>query len=107
MVDSTLINQFLPNTEEFINHQAKVADFITSSKHLNLSNLTNILPVSVIEKILLIPILVNDIKNKIVWKYINDGEFSIKTVSWTNNEVVRPYPKAKLGHSEVKFNTKS
>lgn len=56
MDESALIHQILPNREDFINRPAKIADFITTNKHWSLSNLTNILPSPIIEKILLIPL---------------------------------------------------
>lgn len=49
-----------------------------------------------IDKTLLIPISINNIKDKIVWKFTNYGEFSIRTAIWANNYAVRPYAKAKF-----------
>lgn len=37
MNESPLIYKLLPNTDDFINHQAKVTDFVTTNKHWNLS----------------------------------------------------------------------
>lgn len=59
MDESSLTKIFLPSTKDFINHQANVTYSITPNKHWNLSKLKDILPSSIIEKTLLVPIPVN------------------------------------------------
>lgn len=39
MYESPLINKIMPNREEFIDSQAKVCNFVTSTKRWNLQNL--------------------------------------------------------------------
>lgn len=84
MDESPLINKILSNMEELINTQAKVSNFITSIKSGVFQS---------IQKIQKIPIPINDIEDRIAWKFTSDGDFSVKTAAWANNESSRPHQK--------------
>lgn len=49
----------------FINPQLKVSDLITITREWNLSNLKNILPQRILNKIYDIPIPINNIEDKV------------------------------------------
>lgn len=46
-------------------------------------------------KIIIIPIPVNDVEEKIIWKLTSDGTFSVKATTWTNNVSILPHPRVK------------
>lgn len=50
--------------------------------------------------ILNIPIPMNDIQDKLIWKFSSESSPSIiifsKTVTWTNNDQIYPHPRVKL-----------
>lgn len=66
----------------FIDHDAKISEFITPSRQWHLSVLEDILLKDIIDKTKAIPILVID--DKLPWKFIINGEFSVKTATWAN-----------------------
>lgn len=43
-----------------------------------------------------IPIPLNDMQDKIIWKYTADGNFSIKTATWANNDKIASHLRPKL-----------
>lgn len=52
---------------------------------------------NIVDKIINIHVPINDIQDKIIWKYTTpDENFSVKMVTWTNNDKILPYPRAKL-----------
>lgn len=65
--------------EALINKQAKVSNFITAAKKWNLQDLHNILPDNIIDKLSVIPIPLNNIEDKIAWKFTTHSEFPVKT----------------------------
>lgn len=65
MDDSSLINNICHNMNSFINPQLKVSDLITITREWNLSNLKNILPQRILNKIYDIPIPINNIDDKV------------------------------------------
>lgn len=50
------------------------------------------------------PYSINKIDDKLIWKFIPDGDFLVKTATWANNNTVPPLPKAKLLNSLWKLN---
>lgn len=37
-----------------------------------------------------------NVKDKLTWKFTSHGEYSVKTTTWTNNDLIHPYPKAEF-----------
>lgn len=75
---SPLVNKVKRHKIEFINNQAKVSDFIDITKKLQLQNRRNILWDDIVDKINHIPIPVNNIDDKIAWKFTSTGELPSK-----------------------------
>lgn len=50
----------------------------------------------------LIPTL--DIPDKITWKFMQDGNFILKSITWANNDNISPHHRAKLLHGIWKLN---
>lgn len=48
-----------------------------------------------VDKIISIPILINNIHDEVIWKFTPDGEFSVKAATWTNDD--------KISHSSTKL----
>lgn len=42
--------------------------------------------------------------DKLIWKFTPNGEFSVRIVTWANNEYTSPHPKAKLLKGVWKLN---
>lgn len=55
-----------------------------------------ILPATIVHKISNIHIPLNDIQDKIIWKYTVDGNFSVKKATWTSNE--KKFPSLELNY---------
>lgn len=62
----------------------------------NIDNLKGIIPTPLVNKIKSIPITISNIRDKLLWKYPNIGEYSNKIATWANNESIKSKPKAKL-----------
>lgn len=60
---SLIIN---PNMENIINKQAKVHDFTMPTKERNLDNLSNILPIYIINKIKIMPIPITNFEDNLI-----------------------------------------
>lgn len=66
MGESPLINKIIHNMAEFEDTQARVCNFITSTKRWILQNLTNILPDTIIDKISMILFMLITLKIKLL-----------------------------------------
>lgn len=51
------------------------------------------------KKIQTIPISINNIDDKIAWKFRTNGEFSVKIATWASNDFVGAHLKAKFINS--------
>lgn len=69
--------------------------FTEKNKTLNKDKLSGVLPKCIIDKHISILIPINEIQDKFFWK-TPDVKLLVKTVIWTNNDQIRPRPKAKL-----------
>lgn len=94
MNESPLIQNVHPDKRSVINHDDKVSHFIDDNNVWKFFELTKILPAH-IRKIVDTPIPINDI-HKIIWKYTTDCKFSVKTVTWANNDKIPPHLKQRL-----------
>lgn len=83
-----------PDMSNYIVENAKVSDFITSSRYWNNNSLVNILSDHIINKIKSIPIPIFYIKENIKWKFTSHGGFSVKSATWGNSNMITPHPKA-------------
>lgn len=72
----------------------KLSDFITPQKIGTLVTLDNILTNHIINKIKAIPIFISDIEDRIKWKFTSNGQFSLKSITWANNNNNVPLPRA-------------
>lgn len=63
-----------------INDQDVVGSVIAINKKRDLSALQNILPENIIKKVLRISIPINDVEDKIIWKYTTDSESLLKVL---------------------------
>lgn len=61
-----------------------------------LDNLKVILPDHIINFIRAFPIPIMNVDDRMIWKFSNDDQFSIKTVTYTNNDSIASHSKAKL-----------
>lgn len=66
MNDSLLINKVLPHTEDIVNNQDEVSDFITTNKHWVLADLEDTLPASIIEKFQLFLVPINNLEDNLI-----------------------------------------
>lgn len=96
MASSPLIDHVPEDSRTFINRNEKVSKFIDSARRWNLVELLGVLPTQIIENIQNILIPLSDVQDRIIWNYTNDGEFSVKTASWANNDKIIPHPRAKI-----------
>lgn len=64
MEDSPLFDKVIDGKENYVNHEAKVSEFIDSTKRWQLVNLRNCLPTDIINKISYIDIPINNIEDK-------------------------------------------
>lgn len=78
MAEFSLINNNRPNKEKVVNNQAKLTDFITTTKKWHLQDLKSILPDDLIDKIILIPISITNINEKIAWKFTAMVKFLLR-----------------------------
>lgn len=58
-----------------------------------LRDLSELLPKHIMEKIISIPIPLNNTQDKIMW---NDENYSVKRATWANNDRIHPQPKANM-----------
>lgn len=98
MDKSLLINKILSNSKEFINHRAN-CEFTATPESWNLSNL-KYWQQCVIEKI---QSPINNIDDKITWKFATYGESSVKIAN-VSTMTVKPYLAAKFINSIWKLN---
>lgn len=50
------------------------------------------LPNYIVDKIISIHIPINDIQDKVVWKFTSDEKFIVKTATWANNDKTIRHP---------------
>lgn len=74
-------------------HQAKVSQFVSSLKNWILDSLKEILPDDIINSISFIPIPTKNVRDEMI---SNDGQFSMKTATYADNETISPHFKAKI-----------
>lgn len=46
----------------------------------------------------------NDLQDKVIWKFVYDGKFSVKTANWPDYYKISPDPRVKLINSIWKLN---
>lgn len=85
-----LINRIKPNARHLIIENAIVSDFLTTKNHWDSSPFTNILLNQIINKIKAFPILITNLDDKIAWKFTSTEDFSVKTITWANNNHIPP-----------------
>lgn len=78
MDEYPVINKILPEKSHFMRHQARGYYCLSRFKTCNLDKLKDSWATNIINNIKPIPILIFNIKDKLVWKFINDGECSVK-----------------------------
>lgn len=74
------------------------------TKIRKLGSLSDLLLKHIVKKIISILIPLNDIRNKIIWKFSPDRKLSVKIATWTNNDKITPHPRAKLLNHIQKLN---
>lgn len=92
--DSPLIDKINLNMSHNTIENTEVSDFITSSKWCDINPLVNIFWNHIINKIIAIPTPISGIKDKIKEKFKSHGEFSVKSVTWANNDKITTHQKA-------------
>lgn len=74
----------------------KISRFIDKNKTWDIKKLNEILPKFIMDKIINIPVQLNDIKDRVVSKVTFDEKFSVRTIVWISNDEIPLYPRAKL-----------
>lgn len=73
MEDSPPVDKINQNTIHLIEKNVKVNDFITPTKHWEADSLVNILSITRLN-----PIRISDFDDRITWRFMLHGGFSIK-----------------------------
>lgn len=60
------------------------------------SNLHKSIPSQIIDVIKTIHAPIKEVEDRLTWKFTGHGEYTVKTVTWTNNDFIHPHRKAKF-----------
>lgn len=93
-----------PNRGHVIIENAKVRDFIISSKRWNTSSLANISLNDILNKIKSHSYRIITLDDRVGMKFTSNDEFLVKIEKWANNDKTPQHLKAKLLNSLWKFN---
>lgn len=73
MKESSLIYKIPPGTRSNISGTITMISFINNVKMWNIEKLKNCLPNYIVDKIMSIPLPINYILDKIIWRFTSDG----------------------------------
>lgn len=104
MKDSPLINKIKQDSILYINQEVKVNYFIVEKKNWKVENLKDCLLEETLKDIYGTPNPINNIDDKLSWKFTSTSNFSVTTETWANNTYIKHHPKAKFINSLQKLN---
>lgn len=70
-----------PDKAYYINKEARVCHFTDETKNWNIYNLSGCLPKDIIDETKYVPIPINNIEDKLIWKFTSGGDFFVKTAT--------------------------
>lgn len=76
-----LIKYMNPNKKEDINIQQRVCKYIRHNKTWNVELLSQVIPSDIVRQILSILMPTLDIPDRVTWKFTQDENFSLKSVT--------------------------
>lgn len=98
MKESSLIDKIPSKTRSNISGTITVSSFINNIKMWNREKLKSCLPNYIVDKTMSIPLPMNYISNKIIWRFISYGNSLKKTIIRANNDQIPPHSRQKISN---------